>query len=246
MLSSIRTARTHGVKLSVLADISRVVSAATEIDRLEGTTLVGIPRYSITRSSMLLKRGFDIALAGIALIALSPLMAVAALAVKLDSGGPVVFRQPRAGRYGRPFQMLKLRSMVEGADEMKHELLHLSESEGLFKMANDPRITRVGRIIRRAHIDELPQLINVLRGDMSMVGPRPLPLEEDRMITGWHRRRLDVRPGITGPWQVLGSSRVPLREMVKLDYQYVADWSLWNDFKILLLTAGRVLGRGGL
>jgi lipopolysaccharide/colanic/teichoic acid biosynthesis glycosyltransferase len=141
--------------------------------------------------------------------------------------------------------MLKFRSMIDGADQQKEALLHLNEGDGVFKIADDPRITRVGRWIRRLHIDETPQLINVLCGEMSLVGPRPLPLDEDRRIEGWHRRRLDLSPGITGPWQILGSARIPVREMVKLDYQYVADWSLWNDVRILLLTIGHVArGRG--
>jgi lipopolysaccharide/colanic/teichoic acid biosynthesis glycosyltransferase len=116
----------------------------------------------------------------------------------------------------------------------------------LFKITDDPRITRVGRWLRRTNVDELPQLYNVLRGEMSLVGPRPLVPQEDRRIEGWHRRRLDLRPGITGPWQVLGSSRIPVHEMVRLDYQYVADWSLWNDIRILLLTIGSVVGRRGI
>jgi lipopolysaccharide/colanic/teichoic acid biosynthesis glycosyltransferase len=128
----------------------------------------------------------------------------------------VFFRQARAGRHGQPFEMVKFRSMVLGAEEKQDELMH-----------------------------ELPQLINVVRGEMSLVGPRPLPLDEDRRIEGWHRRRLDLSPGITGPWQILGSARIPVREMVKLDYQYVADWSLWNDVRILLLTTGHVARRRG-
>jgi lipopolysaccharide/colanic/teichoic acid biosynthesis glycosyltransferase len=120
-----------------------------------------------------------------------------------------------------------------------------NEQEGLFKIADDPRVTRVGRILRRTSLDELTQLFNVVRGEMSLVGPRPLVPEEDRQIQGWHRRRLHLTPGMTGPWQVLGSSRIPMREMVTIDYLYVANWSLWGDFKILLRTVPHVVLRRG-
>ena len=137
--------------------------------------------------------------------------------------------------------MLKFRTMVTGADERKHELSDRNEASPLFKIANDPRTTRVGRFLRRHSLDELPQLINVLRGDMSIVGPRPLVVDEDRVFTGWQRLRYRVAPGITGPWQVLGSSRVPLHDMVTLDYLYCANWSLWLDVKIIARTAVYVM-----
>jgi len=142
--------------------------------------------------------------------------------------------------------MLKFRSMIDGADRLKDQLRHLNEAEGMFKIANDPRITRVGRLIRRAHLDELPQLINVLKGEMSLVGPRPLPLDEDNAIRGRYRDRLEVAPGISGYWQVLGSSRIPLEEMVKLDYLYIANWSVWGDLKFMLRTVAVVFQRRGM
>jgi exopolysaccharide biosynthesis polyprenyl glycosylphosphotransferase len=246
LLDSVRQAKEGGVKVSVLPTTSRVVSASAELDRLNGLTLLGVRRFEITHSSRFIKRVFDLAGSTLALILLSPLLAVAALAIRVDSRGPILFRQLRAGRHGEPFEMLKFRSMEDGADDRKDDLRHLNEADGVFKIADDPRVTRVGRLIRRLHIDELPQLVNAFRGDMSLVGPRPLPLDEDRRIEGWHRRRLDLRPGITGPWQVLGSSRVPVREMVRLDYQYVADWSLWNDIRILLLTVPHIIRARGL
>jgi lipopolysaccharide/colanic/teichoic acid biosynthesis glycosyltransferase len=169
-----------------------------------------------------------------------------ALAVKLTSRGPVLFRQARVGKGGRTFDLLKFRTMYEGSDERKRELLELNEADGLFKIADDPRVTPVGRLLRRCSLDEAPQLINVLRGEMSLVGPRPLVVEEDSRIQGWLRRRLDVTPGMTGIWQVLGSARVPLHEMVKLDYLYRANWSLWLDIKILLRTVPFVFARRGL
>jgi lipopolysaccharide/colanic/teichoic acid biosynthesis glycosyltransferase len=136
--------------------------------------------------------------------------------------------------------------MVDGADRQKAELAPLNEADGLFKIADDPRTTRVGRLLRRTSLDELPQLENVLRGEMSLVGPRPLVLEDDRHVEGWYRGRLHLTPGITGRWQVLGSARIPLHEMVKLDYLYVATWSWWGDIKILLQTIGFVVARRGL
>jgi lipopolysaccharide/colanic/teichoic acid biosynthesis glycosyltransferase len=141
--------------------------------------------------------------------------------------------------------MLKFRSMVVDADTRKAELRGLNEADGLFKISDDPRMTGVGRLLRRSWLDELPQLSNVLRGDMSLVGPRPLVLDEDEKIVGWHRERLHLTPGMTGPWQVLGAARVPLREMVTIDYLYVTNWSLWGDVKILLRTVPCVVARRG-
>jgi lipopolysaccharide/colanic/teichoic acid biosynthesis glycosyltransferase len=159
----------------------------------------------------------------------------------------VFFRQLRVGRHGHRFQMLKFRTMVPEAEELKDSLRHRNEAkEGLFKIAEDPRVTRVGRLLRKSALDELPQLLNIVRGEMSLVGPRPLVIEEDRRIEGWHRRRLELMPGMTGPWQILGPARVPLKEMVAIDYLYVANWSLWTDIKILLRTVPHVLGRRGL
>jgi lipopolysaccharide/colanic/teichoic acid biosynthesis glycosyltransferase len=159
----------------------------------------------------------------------------------------VFFRQLRVGQHGERFQMLKFRTMVENADQMKDSLRDRNEAkDGLFKIADDPRVTRVGRFLRKSALDELPQLFNILKGQMSLVGPRPLVIEEDQRVQGWHRRRLELMPGMTGPWQILGPARVPLKEMVALDYLYVANWSLWKDVKILLRTVPHVLGRHGL
>lgn len=246
ILDAVRQIRDNGVKVSVLPNEARMAHASVELDRLDGITLLGLRRFEITLSSRLIKRTFDLASSSLALAVASPVLVVTAVAVKLDSRGPVLFRQARAGRHGEVFQMLKFRSMEDGADEQKEGLRHLNEAEGVFKIAGDPRITRVGRVIRQLHIDELPQLVNVLRGEMSLVGPRPLPLDEDLRIEGWHRRRLDLRPGITGPWQVMGSSRVPVGEMVKIDYRYVAEWTLWNDLRIVFLTLGHIVRRRGL
>jgi len=247
MLNLVRTLKAVGVRVSVLPRLLEVVGSSVEFDDLHGVTVMGVRRFDLTRSSARFKRAFDVLGASLGLLAVSPLMIAIAIAIKLDSRGPVFFRQLRVGRHGKRFQMLKFRTMVDGADALKDSLRDRNEAqEGLFKIAEDPRVTRVGRLLRRTALDELPQLINIVRGEMSLVGPRPLVIEEDRRIEGWHRRRLELMPGMTGPWQILGPARVPLREMVAIDYIYVANWSLWTDIKILLRTIPHVLGRKGL
>jgi exopolysaccharide biosynthesis polyprenyl glycosylphosphotransferase len=245
MLDAISRGKAMGVKVSILPRMFEVVGSSVEFDDLDGVTVLGVRRFGLSRSSLLIKRAMDVVLSSIGLVFVSPLLALVALAVKVDSPGPVFFRQTRVGRDGKPFRMLKFRSMVDGADAKKRELLERNEADGLFKIADDPRITRVGKWIRRLSLDELPQLVNVLRGEMSLVGPRPLVLEDDQRVEGRHRRRLRMLPGMTGPWQVLGSSRIPLSEMVNIDYLYGANWSLWTDVKLLLRTAEHVLGRRG-
>jgi lipopolysaccharide/colanic/teichoic acid biosynthesis glycosyltransferase len=203
-------------------------------------------RVGLPPASRRVKRASDVIGAAALLVLAAPLLAAIAVAIKLDSPGPVLFRQTRVGKGGRPFRMLKFRTMVDGAEALRERLLDLNESDGFFKIAADPRITRVGRILRRTSLDELPQLFNALRGEMSLVGPRPLVPEEDQRVEGARRRRLDLVPGMTGPWQIRGSSRVSLPEMVALDDRYVAEWSLWTDAKILLWTAAHVARRRGL
>jgi exopolysaccharide biosynthesis polyprenyl glycosylphosphotransferase len=245
ILDVIRVVKVLGVKVSVLPDLFEVVGSSVEVDDVGGLPLMSLRPRSLTRSSRFLKRAMDVTVAAAALAVLSPVFALIALAIKLDSRGPVLFRQRRIGRHGEDFDLLKFRTMVEGADAMKAELRPLNEAEGLFKIDADPRLTRVGRMIRRAHMDELPQLINVLRGEMSLVGPRPLVPDEDETIEGWHRLRGQLWPGMTGHWQILGGPRIPLSEMVKIDHLYVANWSLWLDLKILLRTVPHVLARRG-
>jgi exopolysaccharide biosynthesis polyprenyl glycosylphosphotransferase len=241
-LDAIRTVKLLGVKVSVYPRMFEVLGSAVEFDDVDGVMLLGLHRSRISRSSSMVKRGMDIVGSVLALILLSPLLIATSLAIKLTSRGPVLYRQPRVGRNGVEFHMLKFRSMRDGADAEKDQLLSLNETEGLFKIAEDPRVTRVGRFLRRRSLDELPQLWNVLRGQMSLVGPRPLVPEDDARVEGWQRERLTVVPGMTGAWQILGSTRVPLQEMVKLDYLYWANWSLWMDIKILLRTFLYVLG----
>ncbi|HUA11765.1 MAG TPA: exopolysaccharide biosynthesis polyprenyl glycosylphosphotransferase [Solirubrobacteraceae bacterium] len=246
MLNLVRTLKAVGVRVSVLPRLLEVVGSSVVFDDLHGVTVMGVRRFELTRSSALSKRALDLFGASLGLIAVAPLMAIIAVAIKLDSKGPVFFSQWRVGRHGKRFRMIKFRTMVENAEELKDSLRDRNESEGLFKIADDPRITRVGRILRRTALDELPQLFNILRGEMSLVGPRPLVADEDRQVEGWHRRRLELTPGMTGPWQILGPSRIPLKEMVAIDYLYVANWSLWTDVKLLLRTVPYVLNRRGL
>jgi lipopolysaccharide/colanic/teichoic acid biosynthesis glycosyltransferase len=210
-------------------------------------TLLGLRPLMRTRSTRALKRAIDIAGAAVGLLALAPLLAVVALAVRLGSPGPVLFSQPRVGRGNEVFRMLKFRTMVVEAESLKPALAERNEMAGgrMFKMRDDPRVTRVGRFLRRASLDELPQLWNVLRGEMSLVGPRPLVPDEDGHVLGWHRARLDLMPGLTGPWQVMGRNQIPFDEMVKLDYLYVTEWSLWNDLKLILRTLPVMLRRQG-
>lgn len=245
-LEVIRTVKTFGARVSVLPHVLEVVGSAVAYDDVFGIPVLGVRRFGLTRSSQVLKRTIDIVSAGLLLLLLSPVLLLVALLVKRDSPGPVLFRQDRMGRMDERFRMLKFRSMVDGAEALKPQLRVANETEGLFKIADDPRITRIGRHLRKTSLDELPQLINVLRGDMSMVGPRPLIPDEDAMIKGAYRRRLALTPGITGPWQILGSARVPLSEMVQIDYLYAANWSSWGDVKILVRTVIYVLRRGGL
>jgi exopolysaccharide biosynthesis polyprenyl glycosylphosphotransferase len=246
ILDAIRLVKSLGVKVSVLPRLFEVVGSSVEFDEVEGVMLLGLPSYGLTKSSESLKRATDVIGSGLCLLALAPLLLLIAAAVKLTSRGPVLFRQTRIGRHGEQFEMLKFRTMYDGADWDKPRLRALNEAEGLFKIGEDPRMTKGGRLLRRSSVDELPQLINVLRGEMSLVGPRPLVPDEDRRVEGWQRKRLQLKPGMTGPWQVLGSSRIPLHEMVKIDYLYTANWSLWGDIKTLLRTVPHMLAGRGL
>jgi exopolysaccharide biosynthesis polyprenyl glycosylphosphotransferase len=246
MLEFVRAAKAVGVRVSLLPRVFDVVGTSVVFDELDGMTVLGVRRFGLTRSSRATKRAFDLVGATAMLVVLGPLMALIALAIKLDSRGPVLFRQTRVGRDGMLFRICKFRTMVDDAESLKEELRVLNEAAGgLFKISDDPRITRVGRLLRKTSLDELPQLFNVVRGDMSLVGPRPLVRDEDELVTGLDRRRLSLTPGMTGHWQILGSSRVPLPEMVKIDYLYVAGWSLWTDLKILLRTVPYMLRRRG-
>ena len=246
VLDTIRLVKSLGVKVSILPGLLEAVGSSVEFDDVEGLVMLGLRTRDLTASSHVLKRALDICVASAALVFFSPLIAVIAAAIKLDTFGPVLFRQTRIGRGGKRFTMLKFRTMEDGADEFKDELLELNDAASLFKIKNDPRITRVGGVLRRLSLDELPQLLNVLRGDMSLVGPRPLVPEEDAQVVGWRRLRSHVTPGMTGLWQILDSTRVTLEEMVTIDHLYAANWSLWLDVKVLLRTIPYALTRRGL
>ena len=240
----IRLAKAVGVRVSVLPSVLEVVGSSVAFDEVEGMAMLGLPRFGLCRSSRLLKRLFDLVATTAGLVFVGPLIAGIALAVRLDSKGPSFFRQTRVGRDGMPFRIVKFRSMVTDAEARKDELRAQNiAGQGLFKISDDPRVTRLGRFLRSSSLDELPQLFNVLLGDMSLVGPRPLVTDEDAQVLGLDRSRLILKPGITGPWQLLGS-RVPLQEMVEIDYLYVSNWSLWLDLKILLRTFRHVVQRG--
>jgi exopolysaccharide biosynthesis polyprenyl glycosylphosphotransferase len=245
VLALVRMSKHLGVRVSVVPRLLEVVGSSVEFDDIDGLTLLGVRRFGLTRTARAVKRGFDLVGSGVALLVLSPLLAATALAIRLDSPGPALFRQLRVGRDGDPFHILKFRSMSIDAEARKGELHARNEAgDGMFKITDDPRVTRVGRLLRKTSLDELPQLINVLRGEMSLVGPRPLVLDEDNLILGLDRQRLHLTPGMTGPWQVLGAARVPMAEMVSMDYIYVANWSLWMDVKLIVRTIGHVLSRG--
>ena len=246
VLDVIGAVKECGARVSVLPRLMEVVGSSVQFDHLGGVTLLGVHRFGLSRSSRIIKRTLDLFVAFAGWVVIAPLFGAIALAVALGSRGPVFFRQTRVGRNGRRFEMLKFRTMVVDAHEQRGELHALNETEGLFKMADDPRVTGVGRLLRRLSLDELPQLWNVLRGEMSLVGPRPLVVAEDELIVGRHRRRLQLKPGMTGQWQVLGSSRPALQEMLTIDYLYAANWSLWLDLKILARTVPHILGRRGL
>ncbi|MBN2475165.1 MAG: sugar transferase [Pirellulales bacterium] len=199
----------------------------------------------LTRRLPLWKRAFDILGAGVGLMLCGPLLLTIAVVVKLDSPGPVFFAQMRRGRGGRPFRMYKFRSMTVDAETRKQDLLSLNEQDGpAFKVKCDPRVTAVGRWLRKTSLDELAQLLNILKGDMSLVGPRPLPCDESDACRLWHRRRLDATPGLTCTWQVRGRSRVTFAQWMRMDANYVRNFSFWGDLKLLLQTVPAViLGR---
>jgi exopolysaccharide biosynthesis polyprenyl glycosylphosphotransferase len=218
----------------------------TEAEELHGLTLMHLPTASLAASERIMKRLMDVTLATCALVFTAPLWLVIALAIKLDSRGPVFFRQERIGRAGKPFRIFKFRSMTADAWQRRDTVAQLNEVDWpLFKMEKDPRVTRVGAIIRRTSLDELPQLINAVRGEMSLVGPRPLVTEESDRLYGSALARLDVNPGITGLWQVCGRNNLTYADLQHLDSVYVRSWSLMWDLRIMAQTPQVVFGRSG-
>jgi exopolysaccharide biosynthesis polyprenyl glycosylphosphotransferase len=249
MLTLIRDLKDQPVQVDVVPRLFEMIPSTAQLHALQSLSLVSLPPPRLSSSSLFLKRTMDLAIAVGTLLVLSPLLLVIALLIKLESPGPVIFRQVRMGKGDRKFSVLKFRTMVADADERKAEVAHLNKHSAnggdarMFKIPNDPRTTRVGRTLRRYSLDELPQLWNVVRNEMSLVGPRPLILAEDSHVDDWGRRRLDLKPGITGLWQVLGRDSIPFEEMVRIDYMYVTTWSLWNDIRIMVRTFS-AMGRG--
>jgi exopolysaccharide biosynthesis polyprenyl glycosylphosphotransferase len=239
-LEVIRELQDLDVQVDIVPRMFEVLGTNAELHTVEGIPLVGLSPPRLSQSSRFLKRCLDLVGVALGLLLLAPLFAVTALLVKLESPGPVFFRQVRMGEGEQTFRVFKFRTMVQDAESRKAEIahlnMHLADDPRMFKCADDPRVTRVGAVLRRSRIDELPQLLNVLRGEMSLVGPRPLILEEDQHVERWARRRLDLKPGMTGLWQVLGASDIPFDEMTKLDYLYVTNWSLREDLRLIMLT----------
>ena len=245
LLGVLRRCKQLAIKVSVLPQLLDVMGPSVEVDDVEGVTVLGINPPVLSRSSRAVKRGMDLVGASAALVLASPVLLLVAIAVKLDSRGPLLFRQPRVGKDGKPFKVNKFRTMTPDAEAQREALLAQSKSAQWLHLEHDPRITRVGRFLRMTSLDELPQLWNVVKGQMSLVGPRPLVEAEDAQITGWGRSRLDLTPGITGYWQVLGRTNIPFEEMIKLDYLYVSNWSLWGDIRLILRTLPAVVRRRG-
>jgi exopolysaccharide biosynthesis polyprenyl glycosylphosphotransferase len=237
----------EGVKLCVMVDVFDVQVARTRLVELGPIPLLMLEPVAQEEWKLLIKRLADVALVLLALPFVLPLVGLIALAVKLDSSGPVFFRQDRVGLHKRRFRMLKFRTMVVGAERLQAQLEHLNEAKGpIFKIANDPRITRVGRLLRRSSLDELPQIFQVLTGEMSLVGPRPMSLRDvDLFDQGIQRKRFSVKPGLTCLWQISGRSDLPFSKWLELDLRYIEQWSLSLDLKILLMTLPAVLSGKG-
>jgi exopolysaccharide biosynthesis polyprenyl glycosylphosphotransferase len=243
----VRHCEEQGIVVRVQTELSNLRVARSYLDELEGVPVVTIQSGPQDDWQLLLKRLIDIAGSIVLLLALAPIFIAVACLIKLDSPGPVFFAQERVGFNKRRFRLLKFRTMQDGSDQQQQSLEHLNEAEGpVFKIKNDPRVTRLGQFLRRFSIDELPQLINVFKGDMSLVGPRPLPVRDvARIDSQWHKRRFSIKPGITCLWQVNGRSNIGFNDWVRMDLDYIDKWSLGLDFKILILTIPAVFrGRG--
>jgi exopolysaccharide biosynthesis polyprenyl glycosylphosphotransferase len=251
LADAIRLLKDYDVQVDIVPRLFDVIPLGVAGNTIEGIPLISLPRLRLSRFSLFAKRSFDVVVTTVLLLLLAPVLGLIALLIKLDSRGPVFFRQVRMGTNDSTFVIFKFRTMISDADQLKEHLAHLNRHAGpggdprMFKVAGDPRVTRIGYLLRALSLDELPQLLNVVRGEMSLIGPRPLILDEDRHVQDWGRRRLALKPGMTGLWQVSGRSAIPFEEMVKLDYLYVTNWSLAEDCRILLHTLPLVFRRGG-
>jgi exopolysaccharide biosynthesis polyprenyl glycosylphosphotransferase len=238
--------RAHGVKLSVVPPARGMFGTAVRLNHVADLPVVEYNTWDVSRSTLLLKRSADVALSLAGLLVLAPLLVAIGIAVRLDSRGQALFRQTRAGQDGRSFRMLKFRTMVREAEARLPDLVALDRlPDPMFKLRDDPRVTRVGRVLRRTSLDELPQLVNVLRGDMSLVGPRPEQVELVDRYEPEHRFRLLVRPGLTGPMQVFGRGELTFEERLAVEREYIENLSLGRDARILALTVSAVVhGKG--
>jgi exopolysaccharide biosynthesis polyprenyl glycosylphosphotransferase len=237
ILALLRICQSYDVQAHVVPDLLRLSLNRVEFNNMAGIPMLSVREVGISRFQYLLKRLLDLTLVLVGTVPAALAMGLLALAIKLDSPGPVLYAAERVGRNGRPFKMYKFRSMVVDAEQQKEALSHLNEKDGpIFKIKDDPRLTRVGRFIRRTSLDELPQIYNVLVGNMSLVGPRPPLPEEVAHYKPWQRQRLSVIGGITGLWQVSGRSDLTFDELCLLDIYYIENWSLALDIRILLQT----------
>ena len=243
VIEAVDACEEQGITVRVVADLLPVGTSHSTVEQFGDTALISMHPHRISDAGARTKRLMDIVASGLLLLILAPFLLLISVLITLDSDGPVLFSQERLGLNKKTFRMLKFRTMVKDATDRQAELEHLNEVDGpAFKIKDDPRITGFGQFLRRTSIDELPQLINVLRGEMSLVGPRPLPVRDyEGFSVDWHRRRFSVRPGISGLWQVAGRSNLPFDEWMALDLKYINEWSLALDVKVLLKTVPAVL-----
>ncbi|HEU5263231.1 MAG TPA: sugar transferase [Gaiellaceae bacterium] len=246
VLEVVEQAHRQGIKVRLAPDTTELLVQRGEYVPGQGAPLFELRPPVLTGWDWAVKKVFDLLVSGLVLVVGLPLWALVALAVKLDSRGPIFFVDRRIGVGEREFGMLKFRTMVAEAASLQPELEPVNEAEGaLFKIREDPRVTRVGRVLRRFSLDEIPQIVNVLKGEMSLVGPRPLPLRDYRLLEDWHRARYAVLPGMTGLWQISGRSGLTFDDLVRLDFTYLENWSIWLDITIIARTIPAVIGRRG-
>ncbi|MCA1839844.1 MAG: sugar transferase [Actinomycetota bacterium] len=241
-----RDLQDHDVEVRVSAGLTHIAASRVAVEPLDGVPVLSLRKIQLKRSQVMVKRTFDLLMATLLLVLFSPILLIAAIAVKLTSEGPIFYKQIRVGQFGKEFGMIKFRTMVRDAHTMKVDLLDHNEADGLlFKIKDDPRVTKVGKYLRRWYIDELPQLLNVFAGRMSLVGPRPPLPEEVARYDDWLRGRIKVKPGMTGLWQVNGRHQLSFSDYVRYDLFYVENWSVVSDLHILWRTLPAVLSRTG-